>query len=181
MKNTLIILAFFISTSVIAETKGKEYLGMQFGVSLYTEDGSPDYNPTFGAIRAGYNVNKNFALEGRYGEGNREDTNTVLGVPVSVDINHFRGIYGLVSFSLTRGIEPYILAGYTSARITYSSLGTSLTAKQSGISYGMGFNFMGYGKDLAWNIEYVSYINETDILSSQVSLSSVNIGATLLF
>ena len=178
MKNTLIILAFFISTSVIAETKGKEYFGMQFGVSLYTEDGLPDYNPTFGAIRAGYNVNKNFALEARYGEGNRNDTDTVGGFPFSVDIYNFRGVYGLVSFSLTRGIEPYVLAGFTSSKINIGNLGI---VKRDGISYGAGFNFMGYGKDLAWNIEYVSYINETDILSSQVSLSSVNVGATLLF
>ena len=178
MKNTLIILVFLISTSLIAETKGKEYLGMQFGVSLYTEEGYPDYNPTFGAVRVGYNLNKNLALEARYGEGNRNDTDTVGGIHVGVDIYDFRGLYGLVSFSLTRGIEPYILAGFTSAKLNIGNLGI---VKREGMSYGAGFNLIGYGKDLAWNVEFVSYINETDILSSQVSLSSVNVGATLLF
>ena len=171
-------MALLISTSVTAETKGKEYLGIQYCVALYTEENSSDYNPTLAGLRAGFNLNKNFALEARYGAGNKNDTGVISGVPVSVDIYDYRGVYAIASFSISKSIEPYIIVGFTSAKINYSNLGT---VKEEGISYGAGFNLGGYG-DTSWNIEYISYINDPDeSISTQKFLHSVNIGANILF
>lgn len=178
LKKIFIIFALLISTSVTAETKGKEYLGLQYGVALYIEPGSPDFNPSFAAIRAGYNLSENFALEFRYGVGNRDDTGTVAGTPVSVGIHNLRGAYFVAGFSLFNTIDPYILAGFTTVKMSTNEV----ISNEEGISYGGGFTFRGYGKNTSWNIEYINYINDTDVSASiDKSLSSINIGAVILF
>ena len=86
------------------------------------------------AIQAGYNFNKNIALEGRIGFGAGSDT--IQGIDVKVDSYYsilFRG-----TLPVNDAFNVYALAGHTNGKLKASALGVSDTFSDSGFSYGIG-------------------------------------------
>lgn len=174
MKKTLIALACLLSASVMAGERGN-YAGLQYGLATYSETGFPDFDPQILIFRFGYKFNKNLSVEGRVGTGISKGTKTVLSVPLSLEVNSFYGIYAVGTLPINDRVGVYGLVGYTDAELTASSPGVSVSGTDSDISYGVGVD-IGATNNVSWNLEYTSYIDE-----SNVALSSISIGANFAF
>lgn len=130
--------------------------GMYFGINLsrveYDETGFESAEPTALSLRIGNEINSNLAFEGRLGFGLADDTVTVFGIPVDVEIDHFAGIYARGILPLDK-VSLYGLVGYTDGKITASAGGFSVSESDSDFSYGIGADFA-VSKTGAINLEW---------------------------
>lgn len=163
--------AFFCTNVAMAQT----YFGANYVMASYKETGFPTFKPTVLALRIGNQVNRNFAYEGRAGFGIGDDSKTVLGVPVSVDIDHFFGIYGRGILPVSDMFSVYALLGFTSGKATFSVPGLSISDSDSDISFGVGADWM-VSKDASLNVEWAQLFEGTDY-----KVQSLAIGVTLKF
>ena len=171
MKKLLIVAVYLLSASAMAAGAGSNYAGVQYGIATYSESGFPDFNPSVIVARIGHNFSKNLAVEGRFGAGLADDTQTVLGVPIAIEVDSFLSIFLKGTASVSKRVGIYGLVGYSDVEVTASAPGVSVSASGDGISFGLGLDL---GE--TWNIEYVNYIDENN-----ASLSSLNIGANFAF
>ena len=174
MKKLAIALMCMFSLSAMAE--GKNYWGVQYGMATYSESGFPDYDLGALIFRVGQKVNKNFAFEGRIGIGIADETQTILGTPITVELDNMFGIYAIGIAPVSKDVDIYGLIGFTDGELTVSGPGGSLSGSDSGVSFGFGVDFAASGK-VSWNVEYVSYIDE-DFIDD---ISSISIGAKFAF
>jgi len=171
MKKSLMLAACLLSTSAMA---AENYAGVQYAMVTYSESDIPDFNPSALVARVGHNFNKNFAVEGRFGIGIADDSNTISGIPVSVEVDQFISVLAKGSLPLGAGANVYGLIGYTDGKITANAFGFSSSASESDTSFGLGIEF-GKG-DTTGSIEYVNYIDKND-----GSLTSINLGVNFAF
>lgn len=139
MKKSLIIAALAVmgggvgSVAQAADTAPEQgvYLGGIYSFVSYKEDGLDTISPKTLAIQAGYNFNKNIALEGRIGFSAGSDT--IQGIDAKIDSYYsilFRG-----TLPVNDAFNVYALAGHTNGK---GKVGVSDTSSDSGFSYGIG-------------------------------------------
>ena len=187
MKTKLMYMALagtltFTATTGIAATEGGSYVGVQYGIGNYDEDGVDEtFNPTALIGRFGYFFHPNFSVEGRLGFGLQDDTQSVPafgGIDATLDIDHVVGLYGTGHINLTESISFYGVLGASSVEATASvpSLpGIEVSDDESSVSYGVGADF-GIGKNIALNIEYMRYLDK-----SSYDLDMIGLGASYNF
>lgn len=173
---------FFMSTTASADplSKGSGYLGGQYSLLTYSEDGiNEDAEPTAFTGRIGHFIADRVALESRIGAGLGDDevrVNTYAGsVDVNVELDSLFGIYAVGHIPLAPSASIYGLIGFTSIEATFSAGGYSASMSDSGLSYGFGAEFYPNQK-FSMNVEYAQYLNETGY-----NLSAVNIGGSFHF
>jgi outer membrane immunogenic protein len=177
-----IVVAVMLSTnSAFAGLLASSYGGIQFASFDASIDGIPeDFSPTGLIGRLGNNINENFSVEGRLGFGLSDDTITATdGVDtasLSIELDTLIGVYGVGHIMLNESSSIYGLVGFTKVDGTVSaSISGSLTGSgsssedESGLSYGVGAD-IGVGKNLALNIEYIQYLNESELDLNAISL-----------
>jgi opacity protein-like surface antigen len=136
--------------------------------------------------RLGNNINENFSIEGRLGFGLSDDTITATdGVDtasLSIELDTLIGVYGVGHIMLNESSSIYGLVGFTkvdgtvSASTSGSVTGSGSSSEdESGLSYGVGAD-IGVGKNLALNIEYIEYLNE-----SELDLKAISLGIKINF
>ena len=141
---------------------GGNYVGLQYAITTYSEDGSSDINPTALIARFGTYTTENFSIEGRYGVGLTDDTIAVIsGVPINIEIDSIMGLYGVVHSDVSADASFYALLGFSKVDLTATAnipgLGSvSVDNSDSGVSFGAGLDI---GR---LNIEFIQYLSETD-------------------
>lgn len=187
-----VVAALMLSTnSVFAGLLASSYGGIQYASfdTSVTVGGitiPEDFSPTGLIGRLGSNINENFSIEGRLGFGLSDDTMTasdgVDTVSLSVELDTLIGVYGVGHIMLNESSSVYGLIGFTkvdgtvSGSISGSQSGSASSSEdESGLSYGLGAD-IGVGKNLALNIEYIQYLDE-----SKLDLSAIALGVKISF
>jgi len=174
----------FLAGTAVAAAENSNYLGLQYGVSKYSESGvSKDFEPTVAIVRFGRGINPNFAVEGRLGTGLDGDTQLVpelceCGVDVKFEIDSILGIYARGSINPNEWLSLYGLLGGSRVSVTGSLAGFSSTAEtddEDSLSYGGGLD-IGFSRSVAVNIEYMRYLDKENF-----SLDMASIGVTFRF
>jgi len=168
-KVTSIVLAGVaaITTSyAIADTAGDEniYAGVQYGFGDFSaRDLSKDFDPQVIVGRFGLR-NNNFALEARIGSGIQSDTQSIPGTgDVDLYIDSLIGAYGIGHINLGESSSIYGLAGVTYLEASLrNQIGLSESVRDNGLSIGVGADY-GVGENVTLNIEYTSYIIDSDV------------------
>ena len=170
MKNitTSIIIAGLAALSVnyaIADTTdGKDiYAGVQYGFGDFSVSNiSQDFDPQVIVGRFGLR-NDNFALEARIGSGIQSDTQNIQGTgDVNLYIDNFYGAYGLGYIDFNESFSVYGLAGFTYLEASLrNQIGLSESDRDNGLSICIGADY-GVGENVTLNIEYTSYIIDSD-------------------
>jgi opacity protein-like surface antigen len=189
MKNKLIYIVLtsmllFVAAAGIADTEDKNYIGIQYGVGDYSEEGiSKSYDPTAYMIRIGRYFSPNFSIEGRLGSGLDDDTQFLPefgpgGLDVSLELDTIIGIYGVWHMNLSESSSIYGILGASDVEGTASVSGFPAAKdsnSESGYSYGIGAD-IGVSDNVALNIEYINYLDK-----SNVELSAIALGAVFSF
>lgn len=146
---TVLLAGLFVSCAASAV---EPYAGVSYVRATYDEAGIPEFNPDALAVRFGAEFNPNLAVEGRIGFGLGDDSQSVFGVDVDLEIDNFYGAY-VRAMLPTGSVTPYLLLGYTHGKLTASALGTSASESDSDASYGVGVDLFAT-KTTAINVEY---------------------------
>ena len=173
-----IIVATTLSTSsnVIANSAGDTYLGIQYAIGDYSEPDIPDFSPTALVGRFGGFVHPNFAFEGRFGTGIKDDTQNVFGFDATLELDTLVGLYGVGHLYITESSSVYGLIGFSGVDGTVTVAGSpdSESDSETDLSYGVGAN-IGITKNVALNAEYISYI------SKDFDLNAIGLGVVIGF
>lgn len=164
-KFAAIAMGFALATSAHAEGL---YAGASYAQAKVDMSGFGDVKPSVLFAKIGTEINKNFAIEGRIGTGVSDDTVSVMGAPVKVEVDQYYGIYAKGILPVGDSVSIYGLIGETHAKITASALGTSVSDSQNSGSYGVGLDFA-VAKDVSLNLEWARLFKDTDALSVGVT------------
>lgn len=147
------VLTVALLLSVPAYAAQDLYGGVNYGVAKYKEDGVPSASLDTLAFKLGTFLHPNFAIEVRLGTGVGDDTVTVSGIPVKVEIDNFYGFYGRAFIPTGSGFRPYGMVGWTKGEVTATALGASASEDDSDFSYGLGADIE-ITKAVSLNVEY---------------------------
>lgn len=175
----LVVSVGSMSGSAFAGLTPGAYAGVQYAIADFSFEGVPEeFSPTGLVGRAGSNLNRYFSIEGRLGLGLSDDTVTVTqaatSASVSVELDTLIGVYGVGHVPLGKSSSVYALIGLTQIDTTASASVTdigsaSLSDDESDFSYGIGAD-IGILYNLWVNVEYVQYIDKTDIDVNAIAL-----------
>lgn len=179
MKAKLLVLST-LTAAIFSMSAGANdlYAGATINLIDYDEDGVPSLSLTTLSGIFGIKVNENFSVEGRLGFGIGDDDVNFLGENVTLEIDHYYGIYGRIGAQVEQ-FYPYVLLGYTSGETTASVLGQSFSADDSDLSYGVGIDF-NVSDTIAINAEYMNYLEGSEA-GSDYELSGFSLGARFAF
>jgi outer membrane immunogenic protein len=173
-----LIVAVTLSTSsnVIANSAWDTYLGIQYAIGDYSEADIPDYSPTALVGRFGGFIHPNFAFEGRFGTGMKDDTQNVFGFDATLELDTLVGLYGVGHLNITKASSIYGLIGFSGVdgTVTVAGFPDSESDSETDLSYGVGAN-IGVTKKVALNAEYISYI------SKDFDLNAIGLGLVIGF
>lgn len=155
MKKSLKVTALAVSMFALTPAFAQEgmYVGVNVSQTEYKEEGIPSAKPSAISFKVGNQFNKNFALEARLGTGLSDDRITVFGVPATVEVDNFYGVYAKGILPVSNMISAYGLVGYTHGEITARAAGMSVTGSDSDFSYGLGVDFA-ITQNMSLNIEW---------------------------
>lgn len=184
MKNKIITIILttallLFSRLGLTESAGSIYFGIQYAVTDYTDDDySRSFNPELLMARFGGYIIPNVSIEARLGFGVQDDTQFqpeygVSGLDVSMELESIMGLYATGRVDLTESASVYGVLGVSCVEATAKApefpIATS-TNCETGPSYGAGFN-VDFAEKISLNIEYMKYLDKSDI-----GLSAVGIG-----
>ncbi len=175
----LVVLLASMSGNAFAGLTPGAYAGIQYATTDFSSEGDPEeFSPTALIGRAGSNFNQYVSIEGRLGIGLSDDTVTVTdgvtNASVSIEIDTLIGLYGVGRLPLGKSSSLYALAGFTQVDVTASDSVTgfgsaSFSDDESDLSYGVGAD-IGVGYNLWVNVEYVQYLDKSDIEVSAIAV-----------
>jgi opacity protein-like surface antigen len=152
------------------------YIGLQYGVTTYEENGTPELEPAMGILRIGWRDANRLSYEARFGTGLRSGEDRIFGQSsalAEVEVDSLFGAYVLADLDLSASFSLYGLLGITSLEATASaSLGEfsdSVSHRESGPSFGIGLNYELW-HNIPLNVEFVSYANGDDFSARTLSL-----------
>jgi len=167
---TAIILMGTLSAPVMAEEpKLGMYGGVQYAMTTFDLLGIAEANPTALVFSIGNKINKNLAIEGRFGIGIGSDT--FDGSPIELEVDTLFGVYAKGIAPVGNDVDLYGIVGYSSVDLTVPGLGSE---SESDLSFGFGID-IATGKTSSVNLEYINYFD------NEVSLDALSIGTTFKF
>jgi len=181
----VIVGAFALTTyanSALAESTDDStiYAGVQYGLSSFSIKGNQeDFNTD--VILGRFGLRSDFiALEARLGSGITSDTKTPAGsiFDFTASIDSLLGLYGVANADFGKFSSVYGLVGVTRLEATLrgsSGSAISETEYETGLSIGVGAN-LGVWEDVSINLEYTSYLIDSDF-----DLDSVGLGVVFGF
>lgn len=175
MKNKLGLIALAgllisVAGSGMASSENKMYVGLQYGVGEYSESGiSEDFETTMLMGRIGYNINPNFAIEGRLGKSLEDDDHVLPELcswcsDFTLEVDSIIGIYGRGRYELSEYFSIYGVLGVSEVEATVSVADfpdADNTETESSTSFGLGVD-IAFSKQWAFNIEYIRYLDKDD-------------------
>ena len=137
---------------------GDNYFGVSLNAIEYTEDGTDgtlDFLSVNGTL--GQRFNDNIKGEMRFGVGIDGDEIE----EIDIDLNNYFGVYIKAGPALGEQFFPYVILGYTQAKLEASAFGTEISETESGGSFGFGVDFS-INAYTAINLEYLNYLDGDD-------------------
>jgi outer membrane immunogenic protein len=116
----------------IVASKGDTYTGFQYAMGTYSESGL-NVNPNAIIGRFGKYLENDFANESRLGFGVGDDTNTISGVNVAIEVDTLFGSYALKHANISDGSSIYGALGFSRGELTVSAPGVSISGDDSGL------------------------------------------------
>lgn len=169
---SLMLFSLLFSASIGAENA---YFGAGYHFGAYDETGVPEANPGAIQLRMGKYVNESVAVEGRVLLGASSDTVEFLGTDIEVDIKNALSVFVKADLPLSESGNFYGLLGFSKGKLEATALGSTLSADDSGLSYGMGIE-LGLTDNLYFSGEYIMYLSEDDY-----DYNAFNLGIHKLF
>jgi hypothetical protein len=174
MRKVLLALAILIAPTAYAANDGM-YVGVNVVRTTYKEDGFASVNPVVLAAKLGKEFNPNFAIEGRVGLGVMDDSLTIAGTKIDVEVDNFYGVYAKGILPTGSKLSPYGLVGYTKGKISASAGGLSASGSDSDISFGVGAD-VALDKDMILNFEFAKLFG-----GDGYDVDALSIGASFRF
>lgn len=175
----LVVSIASMSGNAVAGLTPGAYAGIQYASTDFSYEGiSGDFSPIGLIGRAGSNLNRYASIEARLGIGLSDDTVTATDGAatgsLSIELDTLIGLYGVGHVPLGKSSSIYALVGLTQVDATASTSETdsgfaSLSGDESGFSYGIGAD-IGILYNLWVNVEYVQYLDKSDIDVSAIAL-----------
>ena len=160
----------FVSGTGLADSASKHYVGIQYGVAGYDEEGiSEVFKPTAVMLRLGHAFNSNFSVEARLGTGLDDETQFVpelgvSGIDATLELDTIAAIYAVGRTSLTESLSVYGLLGASRVEATATVSGfpaATNSSSETSFSYGVGVE-VGISSSLGLNLEYTQYLDKSD-------------------
>jgi hypothetical protein len=128
------------------------------------------YNNGAIKISLGAEVLPGLAVEGSLGTGVGDDTNNVLGVPVTVKTNGFATLYARPFVKLNEQVEFFGRVGYFRGEIEATVRGQTFSDTEGDLSYGVGFAF-NLTKESAIVLDWMKYYDKDGVDVSGVGIA----------
>jgi outer membrane immunogenic protein len=159
-------------TNTFAQTQKKDsgfYAELGYMQASYSESVA-SFNNGMAALKAGYNIDKNFAIEGLIA-GNTGSASFNIGTTaVTAQVQSAYGLYGKGTVELNETVGLYAKAGFTNGTVSASSRFGSGYSSGTSASYGAGIQ-ANLTKDVYANLDYMSYYNKDGISITGPSIS----------
>jgi hypothetical protein len=122
------------------------------------------------ALKAGYNIDKNYAIEGLIA-GNTGSASFNIGTTaITAQVQKAYGLYGKGTVELTETVGLYAKAGFTNGTVSASSRFGSGYSSGTSLSYGAGIQ-ASFNKDVYATLDYMSYYNRDGVSITGPSIS----------
>jgi opacity protein-like surface antigen len=128
-------------------------------------------------VRLGKSYTENFSAEVRLGLGLGDDTVETDGMANGdhLEMREMNGVYARGGMQLEGRFYPYIIVGYSQAKLEASGIGFDIDGDFGGFSYGLGID-VDMNNDVKGNIEYMSYFDTVGI-----EVAGFSVGLSKLF
>jgi opacity protein-like surface antigen len=133
------------------------YAGLTASQIRYQETGFETLTPVTVGFKAGREINRYFAIEGRMGFGAGRDSVLVSGVTVELELDYYFGLYAKGILPLGNWFSLYGLAGFTAGTVATHLLGFTFTESDYDLSYGAGAEFA-LGRNVTLGLEWAQLI-----------------------
>lgn len=170
----------FTTTAAAQETVEEGYWGVNYSFLTYEEDGiSEDFD--LGALvgKVGGKFNPYVAGELRAGLGISDDSISVGGDSLEVELDHLIGAYAVVGAPNDSPVYPYAVVGMTQGQVSATATIDGVTASDSesdsDLSFGVGAN-MAISDGFQLNAEYMQYLDKDG-----VEVTGMSIGGQFTF
>ena len=158
-----------------AETASSAYMGIQYAIGDASIDDQPEsFSPTTLVARVGKYYRSHYSLEGRLAIPLQDDTATTSAGDTTVGLFGIFGAYGTARMTLLKRYSLYGIAGFSAVSWEVEVASVERSDTDVGFSYGAGIG-IGFGRS-ALNIEYLSYLDETEF-----DLDAFSLGLTITF
>jgi hypothetical protein len=164
----LAISAALLSSVAYSQEDNKMYLEVGYAHTKLESTGLFSENVGIGAVRFGYNFNKNFAGELFLATG--LDSANVSGISIKVDSAY--GFYLKGKVEVAEGFELFAKPGYVHAKVKASGFGASASSSDDSFSWAVGGQY-NFSDRIYGQIDYASYYDKG---GDKVSGPSISIG-----
>jgi hypothetical protein len=144
-------------------TRGNHHVGIGYSQmnSTTVAGTTTSLNLSSVSVALGTALNDNFSVEARFGLGSKDHT--------SRKIDKTYGAYLKAGMYLSQNLYPYAILGYSKANIRSSADGS--TVRESDVSVGLGINVDFMQSDIDVALEYMRYVQETNLKMNSLSAS----------
>jgi hypothetical protein len=161
----LILTCLSVSTAFAQKAPDSVYgeLGYTQVTIASADAGAPSMKPS--ALRAivGYEMNRNFSVEGMLAMGISDgtaDLATLAGtLNAKIKIDSMYGVFAKAKAEVAPGVELFGRAGYSKANLTTTVASASGSGSLDGASWGLGASYA-VSPGLALAVDYMSYYNK---------------------
>jgi len=158
----LLAIGFTSKAFAEEESGSKIYLGLHYNSLTYSEDGSPDFEPSALSGRIGILSPSGFGIEFRNGAGLANNVQNLGGFNTTLEVVSISGLYASWSREFGKSARGYFILGYDEVEMTATVPGlVSVTTINKGKSFGFGLD-LGTEDNTAVTLEYMNYINATN-------------------
>lgn len=175
MKNKIItaaLLSCAISTAIAQSSANKDtgvYAELGLIQATYNEPAA-NFNNGMASLKAGYNFNKNFALEGMIA-GNINNASFYYGsTNITAYVQNAYGVYGKGTVDISEAISLYAKLGATNGTVSASSAYGSAYQSGTSPSYGAGIQAK-INPEMYVSLDYMSYYNRNGVSITGPSLN----------
>ena len=145
---TLIIAAASLATLAIAapamaQDLNPTWYGAIGGANVNVEDAN------LGAVqgRVGARFGQYFGVEGELSGGVTDDSTSISGIPVDVDLNYSVGAFAVGDLPVSPKADIFARVGYAKSEFDISGAGFTGSGETDGVAYGIGGQYFFSDKD----------------------------------
>lgn len=155
------LVAMLVLLSMPSYSEGV-YGGAMMQLTTFENDLADKVNLGTALAKVGYQIDDNFAVEGRLGTGlgtDNVDDCTFTCEERGYQLNAIGGVYASWMPSIEADIKPYVALGVTSVKLEGKGDAADIDIKATDLSYGVGLKF-NLDEQFDVSVEYMSYTDE---------------------
>lgn len=143
----------------------------ELGISQFDVSGNGfSAEPTVLRGIVGAELHPNVAVEGMLGFGVKDDSASVLGLPIDVEVKHTWGLFAKPKVMLADRVELYGRLGYARTKVEASGLGLNRTDTEGDFAYGLGANINITPRAYA-GLDWMQYYDKDGVKADGLTLS----------